>query len=243
MQRFIDLTGKKFGKLTVIEKAPTRISKAGHYVPYWYCVCDCQLNLPEEEREIITVQARKLREGKTTSCGCYKREWHKKTNDYVIEGNTVRMFDNNKHEFLIDLDDLDIVTNYLWKVSNRGYVLSYTPSVNGKRSYISLHRLVMKCSDSNVYIDHINHNTSDNRKCNLRTVTPTQNQHNVRPSSRNKSGIRGVRFNKSINKWEVGFSINGKHSIVGYYKNIADAIACRKQYEEKYYGEYAYKGD
>jgi len=239
----IDLKNKKFGRLTVIDKAETRISKAGRYIPYWYCVCDCQMELPEEEREIITVQARKLREGLTTSCGCMRRLRHKKENRYEINGDVVTMYDSKGYSFLIDLEDLDKVKEHCWKVSERGYVQSVSPMVNRKRTYIILHRFVMNCTDSSMVVDHINHNTSDNRKCNLRICTPSQNLFNVRPTSYNKSGVRGVRFNKYTNKWEVGITIDGKHRVVGYYKEIADAVACRRQYEEKYYGDYRYKGD
>lgn len=243
MKRYIDLTGKKFGKLTVIGKADTRVSESGHYIPYWYCVCDCQMQFPEEDREIIKVQARKLREGATTSCGCMRRLRHKKENRYEVNGDVVTMYDSKGYSFLIDLEDLDRVREYCWKVSERGYVQTTSPMVNGRRTYIPLHRFVMNCTDHSMVVDHINHNTSDNRKCNLRICTPTQNQYNVKPSAYNKSGVRGVRFNKYCNKWEVGFTLEGKHRIIGYFNNINDAIKLRKQYEEKYYGEYAYKGD
>ena len=241
--KIIDLKGKKFGRLTVIERADTRISKSGNHVSYWFCVCDCQAGLPENEREIITVQARKLREGLTTSCGCNKRLRFKKENHYEVNGDVVTMYDSKGFQFLIDLDDLDKVKKYCWKVNRRGYVNSVSPMINGKRNYISLHRFIMNCTDHSMVVDHINHNTSDNRKCNLRVCTPTQNSYNVKPSSYNKSGVRGVRFNKSCNKWEVGFTLEGKHRIIGYFNNINDAIKLRKQYEEKYYGEYRYKGD
>ena len=243
MHKYIDLKGKKFGSLTVIEKAETRVSKSGHYVPYWYCVCDCQIKLPEEEREIITVQARKLREGLTTSCGCAKHLRMKKENHFEINGDIVKMYDSKGLSFLIDIDDLERVRQYCWQVNKKGYVCSYTPMYNGVRNYVSLHRFITNCKDKNMVVDHINHNTCDNRKENLRICTPSQNQQNVKPTSYNKSGVRGVRFNKYTNKWEVGITIDGKHRVVGYYKEMADAVACRKQYEEKYYGNYRYKGD
>lgn len=243
MKRYIDLTGKKFGKLTVIGKADTRVSESGHYIPYWYCVCDCQMQFPEEKREIIKVQARKLREGATTSCGCVRRLRHKKENRYEVNGDVVTMYDSKGYSFLIDFDDLERVKEHCWKVSKRGYVTAVSPMVNGKRTYMNLQRFITRCSDKSMVVDHINHNTSDNRKCNLRICTPAQNQYNVKPTSYNKSGVRGVRFNKECNKWEVGFTLNKKHRIIGYFDNISDAILLRKQYEEKYYGEYAYKGD
>lgn len=239
----IDLKGKRFGNLTVIERAETRISETGKHIPYWYCVCDCQMSLPEEEREIITVQGRKLREGLTTSCGCIRRLRHKKQNRYEVNGDVVTMYDSKGYSFLIDFDDLDRVKEHCWKVNKRGYVTSVSPMINGKRTYMSLQRFITRCSDKTMVVDHINHNTSDNRKCNLRICTPSQNLFNVKPTAYNKSGVRGVRFSKTENKWVVGFTLEGKHRVVGRFDNIADAIKLRKQYEEKYFGEYRYKGD
>lgn len=57
-----DITGKKFGRLTVICKTNKR--KHGHIV--WKCKCDCG-----NDFEVI---GKTLRNGKTTSCGCYKKE-------------------------------------------------------------------------------------------------------------------------------------------------------------------------
>lgn len=59
----IDMTGKKYGHYTVIERAGS--SKDGEAM--WLCECDC----PAHTRNIII--GRPLREGRTTSCGCEKR--------------------------------------------------------------------------------------------------------------------------------------------------------------------------
>ena len=57
----IDLTGQKFGRLTVLKQD---ISKNGH--AYWICQCDCG--------NIISVLGNNLRNGKTKSCGCLQKE-------------------------------------------------------------------------------------------------------------------------------------------------------------------------
>ena len=62
MGRFVDLTGKKFGRLTVIEKAGK--SKSGGVT--WLCKCDCG-------NETV-VRADHLKGGKIASCGCLQRE-------------------------------------------------------------------------------------------------------------------------------------------------------------------------
>lgn len=64
-KRYIDLTGKVFGRLTVIERAGTyRLD--GQYRPTWLCQCDCG-------NQVIVIGAN-LRSGMTHSCGCLRRE-------------------------------------------------------------------------------------------------------------------------------------------------------------------------
>lgn len=66
MGKFIDLTGKKFGRLTVIERASGYVSPGGYHRSRWRCVCDCG-------NETV-VGSRELSSGDTRSCGCYGRE-------------------------------------------------------------------------------------------------------------------------------------------------------------------------
>ena len=78
-------------------------------------------------------------------------------------------------------------------------------------------------------------------KENLRICSPTQNVHNSRPSTRNKTGVRGVCFDKVKNKWRVGISINKKFKVVGYYEDLNQAITERKRCEKLYYGDFRYQ--
>ena len=66
MTKLIDLTGKRFGKLTVIERSKDKISPNGQIQPMWLCRCDCG-------NETI-VKGRMLREGRSKSCGCFNIE-------------------------------------------------------------------------------------------------------------------------------------------------------------------------
>ena len=235
-----DITGTKFGRLTVIGKAPTQRDKHGGYIGCWYCVCDCQLSLPESEREIITVPTTRLRSGNTRSCGCYQKVCCIKQNKYEIDGEIVKMYDSKGKMFIIDLEDLDKTLKYCWNVAHLNYVVSATRRDEGRKP-LKLHRYLMNCTDANLVVDHINHNPSDNRKSNLRICTQHQNTFNQRPKKQNKTGVRGVRFIAQMNKWETRFKFDGKERAVGYFDNLADAIALRKQYEEKYYGEFSCK--
>ncbi|MCD8206703.1 MAG: hypothetical protein LUD72_02060 [Bacteroidales bacterium] len=64
MGQMKDLTGARFGMLTVIEQAETRKTAAGHNIFMWRCKCDCG-------RERV-VSGYSLRQGSSRSCGCVK---------------------------------------------------------------------------------------------------------------------------------------------------------------------------
>jgi hypothetical protein len=64
---------------------------------------------------------------------------------------------------------------------------------------------------------------------------------NSKISKNNKSGVTGVRFDSSINKWIAQISINFKTIHIGTYSDFDTAVFARKTAETKYFGEYAYK--
>lgn len=66
MPGFIDLTGKRFGQLTVIDRAPDKVGPKGYHETYWNCICDCGNN--------YIAHGKGLRTGKTTSCGCKRKD-------------------------------------------------------------------------------------------------------------------------------------------------------------------------
>jgi hypothetical protein len=136
----------------------------------------------------------------------------------------------------------------LWRKGNGGNVKPwqqvhaknghgyYTVKVHGK-SYLA-HRLiwlyvhgVMPTGD----IDHKNRIRNDNRLCNLRTASRTDNCQNISLPRHNKSGHIGVSWMKSHNAWTVYVKVDKKNKWLGYYKDLDEAIAARKAGEEKYY--------
>lgn len=86
-----------------------------------------------------------------------------------------------------------------------------------------------------VQIDHINHNSMDNRISNLRLVTPQENAKNRTIYSSNKTGCPGVSFCKSRLKWVVKMRINGIYKQLGRFNDFFEAVCVRKS-AEKIYG-------
>lgn len=104
------------------------------------------------------------------------------------------------------LDDEDAhLAAYRWRLRKDGYVQrsEYVRGV-GKRTQ-QLHRAVLGLKHADGLIaDHINGDTLDNRRSNLRAVTNRENQQNRRgPAIRNRSGLRGVSFNRHSGRWRA----------------------------------------
>ena len=135
---------------------------------------------------------------------------------------------------LIDLEDVDKVKQYKWRVNDQWYVLT---DIKGTTKKIRIHRLIMDCPD-NMVVDHINHNPLDNRKSNLRICTQQQNNKNQKKKTNNKSGVIGVSWDRSRGKWCAQIMHNNKHIHLGRFDTIEEAIEARKHAEITYYGEY-----
>ena len=81
MSKLIDLTGQKFGRLTVLEKDNNRITKSGSY---WLCKCECG--------KIKSIKSSSLRRGEIQSCGCLQKEQTIKARNAMAENLSGRRF-------------------------------------------------------------------------------------------------------------------------------------------------------
>lgn len=232
MARLIDLTGEKFDKLTVLKRADDLVLPSGKRVVAWFCLCDCG-------NEIVA-RGDCLRDGVTRHCGCNRKGSGmgkpSKLSKYVIIDNyAVGIATNTNNEFYVDIDDIDKVQKYSWYENDDGYLMS---RINNK--IVRMHRLIMCVENKDVVIDHINHNTLDNRKNNLRVVNNSQNNMNKTRQSNNTSGVTGVSLDKREGKWRAYIKVDGKQNSLGYYDDFENAVKARKEAEDKYFGEYSY---
>lgn len=83
-------------------------------------------------------------------------------------------------------------------------------------------------------VDHINGNGVDNRWENLRDVTQSENNRNMRLPANNKSGCIGVHWCKRAGKWFARIMHGEKRISLGYHLNIEDAIEARRAANIKY---------
>lgn len=101
------------------------------------------------------------------------------------------------------------------------------------------HRLAVYYADgaasASEHIDHINRDKLDNRLCNLRKLSCSENLQNTKVNSNNKSGFKGVDWAQASGKWQARITLHRKRIPLGYFDSIEDAIAARKAGEEIYH--------
>ena len=165
----------------------------------------------------------------------------KGSNWYEITDNICIGHTSKDELFYFDKEDLEKVAKYTWHKNADGYIVTKVTIDPKRRIFVSLHRYLMRETDCDVIIDHIDGNPSNNCKANLRRVNSVQNAHNRKISKANTSGITGVYLRNNINKWYAYISIDGKRKHLGCFDSKEEAIQARKEAEEKYFGEYARK--
>lgn len=254
-----DISGQQFGKLTAIKLDEERnnyererfkkgeISRCG---TFWLCECECG-------NKNISVRLSDIQDGKVKSCGCYSKEIRKetvktlyKTNPYEFindeNGKYIKFYNEDKSKFgLISIEDEDLLNLYYWNTDSKGYWRARPR--NGKDEYLKLHQEVAKrmCSSYNPSInivpDHltskilgVQNKESDNRRENLRIVSTQDNSKNTRMNSSNTSGVKGICYDNTYNRWMAYIHNNEKKQIIKYFSNKEDAIKQRKEWEKEF---------
>jgi hypothetical protein len=227
--RLKDLTGQKFGRLTVKYRGENDNSNKAQ----WWCECECG------NPDLILARGSDMLSEKVLSCGCLQKEnariagkKNKKYNKYDLSGEYGIGWTSKGEEFYFDLEDYDKIKDYCWYKYTHKSGYSQLRTSDGT----VMHQLV----SGKKYQDHINRNAFDNRKSNLRDASRSQNNMNRGTNKNNKSGITGVyKHSKDKNCWCSCIRINGKQTHLYYGTSFEEAVKARLQAEKEYYGEFA----
>ncbi len=142
--------------------------------------------------------------------------------------------------FFIDGNDLEKVLKYTWRIA-KNPVNTYIRGrlkTDSSKTFL-LHRVITNCPDGYV-VDHINHNTFDNRKENLRICSNHQNRFNSNKYKNGKTSIyKGVYIDKRTNSICATLRYNRKHIHIGTFKTEIDAAIAYNEAALKYFGEFA----
>lgn len=146
---------------------------------------------------------------------------------------------------LIDDKDFKLISKYKWHyadyLNGRGYAKTANP--NRKPFMLRMHRLILSAKPGDI-VDHINQNTLDNRRKNLRIVTQSQNMVNMKPRRTNKSGYKGVcKVSHPAyhhRPWLATTWKNNKQVHIGYFATAKEAAIAYNKKVLQLHGEFAY---
>lgn len=147
---------------------------------------------------------------------------------------------NTKLKSLVDNEIFIWASKEIWSLQNGKYAVRCSCiKINNQwfTKKIYLHREIIKVT-GNFHVDHINGNTLDNRRDNLRIVTKLQNNINVKKQKNCTSKYKGLTLRPS-GRWGVYITINKKTICGGTFDIEIDAAKKYNQLALTHFGEYA----
>ena len=136
---------------------------------------------------------------------------------------------------LIDGEDYEWLNRWKWHAQRAKNDICYAVRLERK---ISMHRIITN-APKNKQVDHINHNGLDNRRCNLRICTNSQNSQSRRLSLNKTSKYKGVMWDKRCKKWYVQITCFYKQAYLGRYDNEIEAAKTYDKKAKELFGEFA----
>lgn len=145
-------------------------------------------------------------------------------------------------EALVDDEDFDHLNLLSWHTNVGGknpYAIT-AKRINKKSKKFKMHRMLLNVTDPTQLVDHINGDTLDNRKENLRVTTYLGNSQNCKKTTRKThSKYKGVTWSKKKSKWQASIRTDNKLKWLGYFNIELDAAFAYNEAALKYHGEFA----
>jgi hypothetical protein len=211
MSKKIDHLGDHFGHLEVIASVPSNSLGQSQ----WLTRCSCGVEK--------IMRGSVLRRGEAKSCGCASKLDRSTPTKGLNLG--------NGREAIVDPDVRALLGHMKWYMRPDGYPTTTGP--DGKK--VLLHHMVM--GKSSMFVDHINRNKLDNRRCNLRWVDDHQNQMNRGKTKGLSSKYKGVTWDRG--RWKAMIRAAGRTRHIGRFHCETDAALAYNEAAKKCFGAYA----
>lgn len=136
----------------------------------------------------------------------------------------------------VDTSDYDDVAQYKWQ-HGVPYATRTFINEHGRKDAVTMHKHLLGING----MDHRNTDPLDNRRCNLRVATQSQNSANRRKSTKRQtySKYKGVTWDKRYRVWIAQIGVEYKHIHLGTFSSEEDAAKAYDEAAIKYFGEFA----
>jgi hypothetical protein len=136
---------------------------------------------------------------------------------------------------VIDASDVPLIESVNWYAHGKGRCVYAFARIDYK--LVPMHRVILGMPDSDC-VDHIDADTLNNRRANIRPATKGQNSMNRPVQSNNPSGFKGVTFDKERQKWRAYIKRDGIRKALGRFDTAEQAHAAYAAACEIYHGEF-----
>ena len=140
---------------------------------------------------------------------------------------------------IVDDDDYEKVAAFKWCAhvdSKNGKVYAYR---NSRSVPNCMHRFIMGETNPKILIDHKNGNGIDNQRHNLRRANSSRNNANTGKYKINKSGYKGVHWDKVEKQWVAQITADRKKTFIGRFSEKEDAAKAYDALAFKIFGPFA----
>lgn len=137
---------------------------------------------------------------------------------------------------IVDANDFEWLSTFAWYADfdKTGFYAKY-----GHRNAVRMHRLILGCKKGE-FADHINGDTLDNRRENLRKCSQLENAKNRKKHRKTKSAFKGICQDMKTGRWRVRIAIAPKKRVnVGYFVTQEEAARAYDVAAKIHYGEFA----
>lgn len=154
---------------------------------------------------------------------------------------TIKSEKHGERTVIVDDDDIDKLSKFKWNllIGQDGFEYAQCHSGSGKtRRTLRMHRFIMDADPSH-FVDHINGQTLDNRKSNLRLCTKAQNMWNRKINKTNSTGYKGVKKDNRTNKFVASIREGSNRIHLGTFSTAKEAALAYNSAAIKYHGSFA----
>jgi len=137
---------------------------------------------------------------------------------------------------IVDAADYEWLSRHRWTAQGGGKPYACRRPTTGT---IWMHRLIMQAPDGMV-VDHIDGNSLNNRRSNLRICTPRQNTANRAKTRNGTSRFKGVHFCTRDRKWRAQIGVDGERRFIGDFDDEVEAARAYDRKAAELFGEFAY---